>query len=178
MSRIGKKLITIPKDVSIKLENQKIIVKGKYGVLERTISNFIQIVTEENKLFVHRLNEEKKTKESHGLTRALLQNMITGVDQKFSKILIAEGVGYKFLIEKEQLVVNVGYSHPITFKIPEDITIKLESNTKISLVGIDKEKIGFLASEIRSIRPPEPYKGKGIMYEGEKIRRKAGKTGK
>jgi len=179
MSRIGKKIIIIPPNVSIdNLEHQKIIVKGKYGILERTFSNLVEIIKDENKLVIKRFNDDKKSRESHGLTRALLQNMINGVDQKFSKILVSEGVGYKFLVEQNKLIVNVGYSHPITFAIPDDITIKLESNTKISLTGIDKEKIGFLASEIRAIRPPEPYKGKGIMYEGEKIRRKAGKTGK
>ena len=110
--------------------------------------------------------------------RALIQNMVKGVDQQFSKVLIAEGVGYKFQIEKTNLIVNVVYSHPIQFAIPSDLSIKVESITKISISGIDKERVGFFASQIRSTRPPEPYKGKGILYEGEKILRKAGKTGK
>jgi large subunit ribosomal protein L6 len=178
MSRIGKKIISIPKEVFVYFDKEKITIKGKYGTLERKLSNTIEIILDENKLLVKRLNDDKKSRESHGLMRALIQNMVTGVNEKFSKILIAEGVGYKFLIEKEILVVNVGYSHPIQFLIPSDISIKLESNTKLLLTGIDNEKLGFLSSQIRAIRPPEPYKGKGIMYEGEKILRKAGKTGK
>ena len=114
----------------------------------------------------------------HGLTRALIQNMIIGVNAKFSKILVAEGVGYKFQLDKQRLILNMGYTHPIEFIIPSDLEIKAESPTKIIISGIDKEKVGFLAAKIREIRPPEPYKGKGIMYEGEKILRKAGKSGK
>jgi large subunit ribosomal protein L6 len=110
--------------------------------------------------------------------RALIQNMVNGVDQPYSKTLIAEGVGYKFQIEKTTLILNIGFTHPVKFLIPSDINVKIESNTKISISGIDKEKVGFFASEVRSIRPPEPYKGKGIFYEGEKIIRKAGKTRK
>lgn len=110
--------------------------------------------------------------------RALIQNMIIGVNDLFTKVLIAEGVGYKFQIDKNSLVLNMGYSHPIEFAIPTDLKIKLESPTKIAISGIDKEQVGFLAAKIRAVRPPEPYKGKGIMYEGEKILRKAGKSGK
>ena len=138
----------------------------------------MELLIEEKKLVLKRLKETKEVKSYHGLIRALLQNMVKGVDQQFSKVLIAEGVGYKFQVEKTNLIVNVGYSHPIQFSIPTDLAIKVESNTKISILGIDKEKVGFFASQIRSTRPPEPYKGKGILYEGEKILRKAGKTGK
>jgi large subunit ribosomal protein L6 len=178
MSRIGKKIINIPKEVVVYFDKEKITIKGKYGSLERKLSNAIEILLNENQLLVKRLNDDKKSRESHGLMRALIQNMVTGVSEKFSKTLIAEGVGYKFLIEKDILFVNVGYSHPVEFSIPKDVSIKLESNTKLLITGIDNEKIGFLSSQIRAIRPPEPYKGKGIMYEGEKILRKAGKTGK
>ena len=104
--------------------------------------------------------------------------MVNGVDKKFSKTLIAEGVGYRFQVEKNKILLNVGFTHPVAFEIPEDLTIKLESNTKIQLSGIDREKVGFFAAKIRDMKPPEPYKGKGILYEGEKILRKAGKTGK
>jgi len=178
MSRIGKKAINIPKDVSIILKENNIVVKGKYGTLERTLLNLLNIEIIENKVVITRQDETKKSREYHGLIRALLQNMVSGVSEKFKKILIAEGVGYKFQIEKNVLVVNVGYTHPIEFPIPSDIEIKIESPTKIAISGIDKEKVGFLASIIRDTRPPEPYKGKGILYDGEKIIRKAGKTGK
>jgi large subunit ribosomal protein L6 len=178
MSRIGKKIINIPSDVSLTLQKEKIVAKGKHGTLERSFNDFIQIEQEGQTLEVKRLSESKEARSYHGLMRALIQNMITGVNELFTKVLIAEGVGYKFQIDKDSLVLNMGYSHPISFPIPSDLTIKLESPTKIAISGIDKEQVGFLAAKIRGVRPPEPYKGKGIMYEGEKILRKAGKSGK
>nr|YP_009545415.1 ribosomal protein L6 [Mallomonas splendens]AYO28569.1 ribosomal protein L6 [Mallomonas splendens] len=178
MSRIGKKPIVIPKDVSITLVNRELIVQGKFGTLKRIVSENINILLEPGKLIITRINEEKNSRESHGLNRALIQNMVDGVEKKFSKTLIAEGVGYRFQVEKNFLILNVGFTHPVQFQIPEDLSIKVESNTKIQLFGIDKEKVGFFAAKIRNMRPPEPYKGKGILYEGEKIIRKAGKTGK
>jgi large subunit ribosomal protein L6 len=178
MSRIGKKVIEIPENVSIKLENEKVIVNGKNGSLERSVSNILKIEITTNKLVIKRVDDTKVSKTYHGLIRALVQNMVTGVDQKFSKTLVAEGIGYKFQLDKKILVLNVGFTHPVQFEIPDDLTIKLESTTKISISGIDKEKVGFLAAKIRDTRPPEPYKGKGIRYENEKIIRKAGKTGK
>jgi large subunit ribosomal protein L6 len=178
MSRIGKKAIEIPKNVNVTLTDEKITVKGKHGSLERIFSKVLIISTEENKIFLKRCQDTKQSKAYHGLMRALIQNMVNGVDQPYSKILVAEGVGYKFQLEKSNLIINVGFTHPIKFIIPSEITVKLESNTKICISGIDKEKVGFFAAEVRSIRPPEPYKGKGILYEGEKIIRKAGKTGK
>ena len=178
MSRIGKKAIDIPKDVSIKMENSNITIKGKHGSLERNVLDILNVQLEENKLIITRKEDSKKSREYHGLIRALLQNMVSGVNEKFSKTLIAEGVGYKFQLEKNKLVVNAGFTHPVEFIIPSDLAIKLESPIKISITGIDKEKVGFLASKIHDVRPPEPYKGKGILYDGEKIIRKAGKTGK
>jgi large subunit ribosomal protein L6 len=179
MSRIGKKAIEIPKDVTISLDNKnKLLVKGKYGNLEKEILNLLDIEIENNKIVLKRQQDDKKSREYHGLMRALIQNMVNGVAKPYTKILVAEGVGYKFQIEKNNLNLSVGFTHPVKFVIPNDITIKLESNTKITIFGIDKEKVGFFAAEIRSVRPPEPYKGKGILYEGEKIIRKAGKTGK
>jgi large subunit ribosomal protein L6 len=178
MSRIGKKLIEIPEGVSIAVQDKKIIVKGKHGTLEREILDVLDVLIEEKKLVLKRLKETKEVKSYHGLIRALLQNMVKGVTDKFSKTLIAEGVGYKFQVEKNKLVVNAGFTHPVEFPIPQDLAIKLESPIKISITGIDKEKVGFLASKIHDVRPPEPYKGKGILYDGEKIIRKAGKTGK
>jgi len=178
MSRIGKKAIIIPKDVSVILNEGQIVVKGKYGTLSHNISQNINVLLENEKVIISRKNDEKKSRESHGLNRALIQNMITGVEKQFSKTLIAEGVGYRFQVEKKSLILNLGFTHPIQFEIPEDLIIKVESNTKIQLLGIDREKVGFFAAKIRDMRPPEPYKGKGILYEGEKILRKAGKTGK
>jgi large subunit ribosomal protein L6 len=178
MSRIGKKVIEIPKDVSIKIENDKVIIKGKHGSLERTILKNLKLEVNEQKLLVTRIDDSKQSRSYHGLVRALLQNMVSGVDQKFSKILIAEGVGYKFQVDKDKLILSVGFSHPVEFMIPSDLTIKAESPTKLVISGIDKEKVGFMAAKIRDMRPPEPYKGKGLLYEGEKIIRKAGKTGK
>jgi large subunit ribosomal protein L6 len=178
MSRIGKKIIHIPKDVSLTLEKEKIIAKGKHGTLERSFNNFINLEQEGQTLEVKRLSETKEARSYHGLMRALIQNMIIGVNGLFTKVLIAEGVGYKFQLNKNTLVLNMGYSHPIEFIIPTDLTVKSESPTKIIISGIDKENVGFLAAKIRGVRPPEPYKGKGIKYEDEKIRRKAGKSGK
>jgi len=178
MSRIGKKAIVIPKDVSVTLNEKQIIVKGKYGTLYHNISQNINVLLENEKVIISRENDEKKSRESHGLNRALIQNMITGVEKQFSKTLIAEGVGYRFQVEKKNLILNLGFTHPIQFEIPEDLMVKVESNTKIQLLGVDREKVGFFAAKIRDMRPPEPYKGKGILYEGEKILRKAGKTGK
>lgn len=178
MSRIGKRPISVPKEVKVTIENEKIIVKGKHGMLEQNVLQEALISIKENEIVITRIDDTKKSREIHGLLRALIQNMVKGVNEKFSKTLIAEGVGYKFQIEKSKLILNVGFSNPVEMAIPSDLEIKLESPTKITLFGIDKEKVGFLAAKIRDIRPPEPYKGKGIMYEGEKILRKAGKTGK
>ena len=178
MSRIGKKEINIPKDVSISLCNEKLIAKGPHGVLEHIANNGILIEICNQQIIVTRKNNSKKLLALHGLTRALLQNIISGVSLKFSKNLIAEGVGYKFQLENKILILSMGYSHPISFSIPNDLIIKLESPTKISISGVDKQKVGLFASQVRQIRPPEPYKGKGIRYENEIIIRKVGKTGK
>jgi large subunit ribosomal protein L6 len=179
MSRIGKKAIEIPENVSLLLEKNKIIVKGKYGQMEQDFLDFLKIEIDQKKIYIKRTEETAKARELHGLLRALLQNMIIGVENKFSKILLAEGVGYKFQINNNKnLLVNVGFTHPVEFQIPSDIEIKLESPIKLIIMGINKQKVGFFADQIRSIKPPEPYKGKGLLYEGEIIRRKAGKTGK
>lgn len=178
MSRVGKKVIKIPKDVSVVITDKTVNVKGKHGSLEREFNDLITLNIEDNEPLVKRINDQKKTRSYHGLMRALIQNMVTGVDQLFTKTLIAEGVGYKFQADKAKLVINVGFTHPVEFQIPTDITVKQEGPTKIHISGIDREKVGSLASKIRDMRPPEPYKGKGILYDGEKIIRKAGKTGK
>jgi len=179
MSRVGKKIISVPKDVTIDITGNKISVKGKYGVLERVVDNDIVTINfETNTLSIICIQTSKKANAYHGLMRALIQNMVTGVSEQFTKTLIAQGVGYKFQVDNKQLVVNAGYSHPVNVEIPEGLTMKTESPTKLLITGIDKEKVGFIAAKVHDIRPPEPYKGKGLMYEGEKIIRKAGKTGK
>ena len=178
MSRIGKKPIDIPKDVSVTLEKNLIKVKGKHGALERSVLDTLQLEIKEQQLIITRADDSKKSREYHGLIRALVQNMVSGVHDKFSKTIVAEGVGYKFQVDKNNLIVNVGYTHPIEFSISKALAVKLETPTKVIISGIDKEQVGFLAAQIRDTRPPEPYKGKGILYDGEKIRRKAGKTGK
>jgi large subunit ribosomal protein L6 len=178
MSRIGKKPIILPESVRIDLLDDKIQVKGKYGILEHFLPACLLLNIEKNKIILSTKDDTRESRRFHGLTRALLANMINGVERKFSKILLAEGVGYKFQLEKNNLVLNVGFSHPVKLEVPVDLEVKVESAVKISITGIKKERVGFFADKIRSIQPPEPYKGKGIFYEGETIRRKAGKTGK
>lgn len=178
MSRIGNKKIEIPSNVLINFENQNVWVKGPYGSLFKTLLPNLLLEINSKELTVLRINNEKQTKANHGLMRNLIQNMIDGVSQKFVKILILEGVGYKFQLLNNKLILLIGYTHSIEFQIPSDVTILLESATKIKISGIDKEKVNLFASQIYNIKPPEPYKGKGIHYEGEIIFRKAGKTKK
>lgn len=183
MSRIGKKKIALPTNVSIFIDNDTVTIKGKYGDLTKSIPPGIFLIEENqfdmpSSLSVKRINDLKKTRSYHGLMRALIQNMILGVTGEFSKTLVAEGVGYKFQREENNLVLNVGYSHPVRLAIPNDLVVKVETPTRLLIKGIDKERVGFFAAEVRKLRPPEPYKGKGFLYEGEKILRKAGKTGK
>lgn len=178
MSRIGKKVITLPSSVSANWTNERITIKGQHGTLEQTIPEGITIEQDENSLFIKRENDSKKARSFHGLTRALVQNMVTGVTEKFSKVLVVDGVGYRFQANQKLVTLLMGYSHPVELSIPEELNVTLESPTKLIVTGINKEKVGFFASKIREVRPPEPYKGKGIRYENEIIIRKAGKTGK
>lgn len=175
MSRIGKKPINI-KDVDVKQNNQTILVKGKLGQIERTFHPNISIEVEDEEIIVTRPNDQRENRALHGLTRALLQNMVTGVSQGYSKELIIVGVGYKAELKGKNLLLNVGYSHPIYFVPPEEITLEVPQPTQIKISGIDKELVGLVAAKIRSFRKPEPYKGKGIKYSDETIIRKAGKT--
>lgn len=178
MSRIGKKSIILPNDVNININNNCVTVNGKFGSLERSFLNHISIVIANNILTINLNNSTKEAQAYYGLSRALLNNMIIGVTSKFEKILILEGVGYKFQLENDKLVLNVGFSHPVIFSIPKNIKATLESSTKLILSSINLEDVGLLAAKIRNVRPPEPYKGKGIRYFDEFIRRKAGKTRK
>lgn len=178
MSRIGKLPIEIPKNVNITLENTKIEVKGPNGQLTQEIPNNISVILDDNKIIVSKKIETRIARQQHGLARSLINNMVIGVTQKFEKQLQMTGVGYRAQVKGKELTLNVGYSHPVIFEIPPDIEIKIEANTKLSIIGANKETVGFLASKIRATRPPEPYKGKGIQYVDEVILRKAGKSGK
>jgi large subunit ribosomal protein L6 len=175
MSRIGKKLIKIPSNVKIIFDNNYIKVEGQFGKIEKKVLDCVKFNYINSNLLITRINDTKEIKAYHGLYRALVQNMIIGVDKLFTKILITEGVGYKFQFENNVLILHMGYTHPVKFEIPNGIDIKLESLTKLVIKGVDKEIVGLFAAKIRDIRPPEPYKGKGILYENEKIRRKVGK---
>ncbi len=174
MSRIGKKPIEIPKEVKVKIEGQKVKIEGPKGQLEREFRPEIKIEIKENKIFVSPKIETKKTKAFWGLTRALLANMVKGVTEGFEKKLQIEGLGYRAQMEGENLVLNVGFSHPVKISPPKGIKFSVQKNI-ISVSGIDKELVGQTAAKIRKVRPPEPYKGKGIRYLGEEIKRKVGK---
>ncbi|WP_026693336.1 50S ribosomal protein L6 [Peribacillus kribbensis] len=179
MSRVGKKPIEIPAGVTVTVaEDNTVTVKGPKGELTRSFNPEMAISTEENVLTVTRPSEDKNHRTLHGTTRALLSNMVEGVSKGFEKNLELIGVGYRAQKQGKKLVLNVGYSHPVEIDPEEGIEIEVPANTKISIKGISKERVGALAANIRDVRPPEPYKGKGIRYEGEFVRRKEGKTGK
>ncbi|CAG9622206.1 50S ribosomal protein L6 [Sutcliffiella rhizosphaerae] len=178
MSRVGKKPIEIPTGVTITNDNNTVTVKGPKGELTRTFNQDMAITLEENVLTVVRPSESKEHRTIHGTTRALLSNMVEGVTKGFERGLELIGVGYRASKQGSKLVLNVGYSHPVEITPEQGIEVEVPSNTKIVVKGIDKERVGALAANIRDVRPPEPYKGKGIRYEGEHVRRKEGKTAK
>ncbi len=177
MSRIGNKTITIPAGVELTVNaGNEVIVKGPKGSLTRTFSTLIEIKVEENVVTCVRANEQKHTKQLHGTTRALLNNMIEGVSQGFMKELNLVGIGYKAAVAGKVLTLNLGYSHPIIINVEEGVDVVCVDANKIQVSGIDKQRVGEVAANIRANRKPEPYKGKGIHYTGERIRRKEGKT--
>ncbi|TPD98296.1 50S ribosomal protein L6 [Metamycoplasma equirhinis] len=176
MSRIGKRILEIPTGVEIKLENNHITVKGKLGELEYTFSPLIQVKIENNQLQTLRLNEEKTTKQLHGTTNANIKNMIIGVSEGYKKEIEIKGVGYKATQKGKEIEIIAGYSHPVMVEIPENLKIEVVKPTNIVISGISKQAVGEFAANIRDIRRPSPYSGKGIMYKGEVIRRKEGKT--
>lgn len=178
MSHIGKKVIIIPNEVSLITTSTHISVSGKYGSLSQRILPNLQILIKDNELNLIKTDNPKISSNFYGLMRTLIANMIIGVTNKFSKTLVVEGVGYKFQVDKSLLILFMGFSYPIKFIIPAEIQIPSITSTKITLTSISKEKVGLFAAKIRAIRPPEPYKGKGIQYEGEVIKRKIGKKGK
>jgi len=175
MSRIGNRKIVVPAGVTVKSENNKVTVKGPKGELSLDLVKNITIEVSENELSVLRANDEKNTKAMHGTTNANIKNMITGVTEGFKKDLEIIGVGYRFNLKGNTLVINAGYSHPVEMEIPTGLTVESTSNTEISVKGIDKVLVGEFAANIRKVRKPEPYKGKGIRYKDEYIQRKEGK---
>ena len=179
MSRIGKMPIAIPAGVTVDIaENNKVTVKGPKGTLERVLPVEMEIKLEGSEVIVSRPNDLKRMKSLHGLTRTLINNMIVGVTEGYQKVLEINGVGYRAAKQGKTLTLSLGYSHPVVMEDPEGVESVLEGQNKIIVKGIDKEKVGQYAAEIREKRAPEPYKGKGIKYADEVIRRKVGKTGK
>jgi large subunit ribosomal protein L6 len=178
LSRIGKLPVQLPKTVKVTLAPGKVAVEGPKGKLERTLPSQITIKQEDGSLVFERPDDGFRNRALHGLVRSLVANMVEGVDKGFTKNLELVGVGYRVAKQGEELVLNLGYSHPIRFKPPKGITIDVQDPTKFSVSGISIEDVGQVAADIRNMRPPEPYKGKGVMYRGERIRRKPGKAGK
>jgi len=178
VSRIGRQPIALPSSVQVQIEGSNVIVKGPKGELARDVHPDIRVHLDEGKISVTRSSDLPYHRALHGLTRALLANMVTGVSTGYSKTLELLGVGYRAQQMGQNIQIAVGYSHPVDVKAPQGITLEVEGTSKIHIRGVDKELVGQTAAEIRGIRPPEPYKGKGIRYEGEHVRRKAGKAGK
>ena len=177
MSRIGRKPVTVPKGVTLQLEGNNVAVKGPRGELRRALHPDMQIALDKDQFTVARPSEEKRHKALHGLTRTLVQNMVEGVSKGFVKTLEIQGVGYKAEAKPYGVNLVVGYSHPVKYEAPKGIKISVDNNVVVKIEGADKELVGQVAAELRAVRPPEPYKGKGIRYQGEHVRRKAGKTG-
>lgn len=178
MSRIGNKPVVIPAGVTVDVKDHTVIVKGPKGELSYTFNQNISLEQREGEVVFTRPDDSKENKTIHGTTRAVFNNMVVGVTEGFQKELELIGVGYRAQLQGKKLVLNVGYSHPVEFTPEEGVEIEVPSNTKVIVKGYDKQKVGELAANIRGVRPPEPYKGKGIRYVDEFVRRKEGKTGK
>jgi len=178
MSRIGKLPITIPETVDINCNASEIIVKGKFGTLQTNIPDEITITQDNQTLIVGFKKESKNVRALHGLYRTLINNMVVGVSEQFELTLILKGVGYRAAVQGKEIVLNLGYSHPVKIEIPDSISVEVVQNTTINLKSCDKELLGLFAANIRAWRKPEPYKGKGILYKDERIIRKAGKSAK
>ena len=179
MSRIGKKPVIIPANVTVDIaEGNTVTVKGPKGTLTEKISPDMMIEQDNGVLHVKRPSDDKQHRALHGLTRSLIHNMVVGVTEGFAKNLEIEGVGYRAQLQGSKLVLNMGYSHPVEFEAPEGISFEVPAPNRITVKGISKQQVGQMAADIRAVREPEPYKGKGIRYAGEYVRRKEGKTGK
>lgn len=177
MSRIGKRPVAIPANVTVSVSGQEVTVKGPKGTLQRQVHPEMTVALEGNSLSVGRPSDADRHKALHGLTRTLLANMVEGVANGYEKVLEIQGVGYKAEANAKGVTMVVGYSHPVPYLAPAGISITVENNTLVKVAGANKELVGQVAAELRAIRPPEPYKGKGVRYRGEQVRRKAGKTG-
>lgn len=175
MSRIGKRVLTIPENVNVEVNGQKVTVKGPKCELSLDLIKTIEVKINDKELTVEKLKEDKFTNQMHGTTNANIANMIKGVSEGYKKALEIVGVGYRFNVQGNTLTISAGYSHPVKMEVPAGITVKANSNTEIELEGVDKCALGEFAANIRKVRAPEPYKGKGIKYVGEQIRRKEGK---
>jgi large subunit ribosomal protein L6 len=178
MSRIGKRPIAIPAKVQVTIDGTKIVVKGPKGELSRELPNYVTISTEGETLHVTRRDDSRISRQMHGLSRTLVANMVEGVSKGFQRRLEIQGVGYRAQVQGRNLVLNMGFSHQVQIAPPDGVQFAVENNTNVIVSGYDKEVVGNTAAKIRDVRPPEPYKGKGIRYAGEVVRRKAGKTGK
>jgi large subunit ribosomal protein L6 len=178
MSRIGKLPITLPDQVDVNYSGSEVIVKGKFGTLQTKIPDIIAITQDDKSLKVNLKSESRSDRSLHGLYRTLINNMVIGVSEQFQLTLILKGVGYRAAVQGKEIVLNLGYSHPVKIEIPNEISVEVAQNTTINLKSCDKELLGLFASNIRAWRRPEPYKGKGILYQGEQIIRKAGKSAK
>lgn len=178
MSRIGLRPIPVPGGVDVEVAPGVVVVKGPKGELRQDVSRNLTIERENGHLVVSRPNDERRNRQLHGLTRTLVANMVIGVTDGYSRTLEIQGVGYRAAMDGTTLVLNVGYSHPVRMEPPSGITFAVETPTRLSVSGIDKQLVGEVAARVRRVRPPEPYKGKGIRYQGEFVRRKAGKAGK
>ena len=178
MSRIGKKPVQIPAGVEVTVDGNKVIVKGPKGTLEQGIFEKLSVAIENNEVIVSRADDERETRARHGLDRALIHNMVVGVSEGYTKSLELAGVGYRVQLKGKDLEFSLVYSHPVHYAAPEGITFEVPDNTHVNVKGINKQQVGQVAAEIRMKRPPEPYKGKGIHYVGEHIRRKLGKAAK
>jgi large subunit ribosomal protein L6 len=176
MSRIGKKPVPLPTGVSAKIEGQTITIKGPKGEVHRAVHPELTVTLADNTVVVTRPSDESRHKALHGLTRTLVANMVEGVTKGYGKTLEIQGVGYKAEIKPFGVQLVVGFSHPVPYHAPQGIKISVDNNTLVKVEGVDKELVGQVAAELRAVRPPEPYKGKGIRYQGEQVRRKAGKT--
>lgn len=178
MSRIGKRPISIPQKVTVSIDGQDVLVKGPKGELSRTLPAGVVVEQDDDAILVKRANESRVARQRHGLSRTLVANMVEGVSNGFERRLEIQGVGYRAQVQGRNLILNVGYSNPVTIEPPDDVQFAVENNTNVIVSGINKEVVGNIAAKVRAVRPPEPYKGKGIRYSGEFVRRKAGKAGK
>lgn len=176
MSRIGRTPIQIPEDVTVTIDDKQIVVKGPKGELTIPAKNGVKVLVEDNQVKVDRTNDRDQTRANHGLIRSLINNNIIGVTEGYQKTLKMVGTGYRVQAQGKDLNLQVGFSHDVSYQSPEEITLKVEGNDTIVVSGIDKQQVGQVAAEIRQVKPPEPYKGKGIRYEGEHVRRKQGKA--